>query len=484
MTAPGHALSISGLGIASAAGPLVAGVDLSLRPGRPLTLLGESGSGKSLVAQAIMGTLPAGLRASGSIRLGGTELLALPPAERRKLWGRTISLLPQEPWLALDPTMRVGAQVTEVHRFVHRRSRPESEARGREQLAEVGLGHAAALYPFQISGGMCQRAAIAVAHAGGSPLLIADEPTKGLDAQLRDSVVARLKREADAGRLLLTITHDIAVAQALGGAVGIMLDGRVVEIGAAGTVLQAPAHAYSRALLAADPQGWPDRSPRPSGGPVLRGRGLAKAFGGRRLFSGIDIEVQAGEILSVVGPSGCGKTTIGNILLRLIPPDGGTVERPGGQPRLRFQKLYQDPPAAFAPHQPIRQGLRDLARLHRQPWDRVERLMARLRLQDGLLDRLPGEVSGGELQRFALLRALLLDPVFLFADEATSRLDPVSQQEVVELLLEVVAETGLGVLLVTHDLALAEKLSTRMLRLAGPDQDAAAHGAAQLAIQA
>ena len=458
-------LSVGGLSVASPQGPIVSGVDFSLRAGVPLTLLGESGSGKSLVAQAIMGNLPAGLSVAGRILLDDADLLAGSASARRARWGRTISLLPQEPWLALDPTMRIAPQVAEVHRFVKRRGGRHSVALAQENLLEVGLREAGRLYPFQMSGGMCQRAAIAIAHAGDCDLLIADEPTKGLDAALRDSVVARLKREIDEGRLLFTITHDVAVARALGGMVGVMLEGRLIEIGPAETVLNGPQHEYTRALIAADPQSWTKQAPSATGEVLLVGRGLEKAFGGKVLFSGLDIEIHAGEIVSVVGPSGCGKTTVGNILLGLVEPDKGSLERQQNTSPLRFQKLYQDPPAAFAPHQPIRKGLADLARLHRRQWSDVEALLSRLRLRETLLDRLPSEISGGELQRFALVRVLLLDPVFLFADEATSRLDPVSQKEVIDFLLEIVRERGLGMLLVTHDHHLAERISTNVMPL-------------------
>ncbi|WP_105437111.1 ABC transporter ATP-binding protein [Neorhizobium sp. T25_13] len=460
-------LSVTDLSIHTADGPIVSDVSLSLGRGHPLTLLGESGSGKSLVAQAIMGNLPPGLHATGRILFKGSDLLAETPSERRSRWGRSIGLLPQEPWLALDPTMRVLPQVAEIHRHVKGSDAAASAAGAKENLLEVSLSSAEPLYPFQISGGMGQRVAIAMAHAAGSELLIADEPTKGLDAMLRDQVAARLRQEVENGRLLLTITHDVAVARALGGTIGIMLNGRLVEFGPAETVLEAPEHLYTKALLSSEPSQWVRQVPAASGEPMIAGRGLKKSYDGKTLFSGLDIEIASGEIVSIFGSSGCGKTTIGNILLGLTLPDAGLVERHASLSPLRFQKLYQDPPAAFAPHQTIRKGVRDLSRLHGKPWARVEELLARLRLPESLLDRRPGEISGGELQRFALLRALLLNPAFLFADEATSRLDPVSQKEVVTFLQEIAAETGLAILLVTHDRDIAETISTRVIDLGG-----------------
>ncbi|AOF93950.1 ATP-binding cassette domain-containing protein [Sinorhizobium sp. RAC02] len=458
-------LSVSNLSIFAPQGEIVSGISFSLWRGRPLTLLGESGSGKSLVAQAIMGNLPVGLAARGQVVFKGADLLSESHADRRRRWGRSISLLPQEPWLALDPTMRVSPQVAEVHRYVKGRAAPESDKAAEDNLADVSLAAAAGLYPFQISGGMGQRVAIAIAHATNAELLIADEPTKGLDAGLRDSVTARLKQEVDGGKLLLTITHDVAVARALGGTIGIMLDGRLIEHGPAKRLLPAPEHAYTKALLAAEPSQWGDHARRGTGSVVVTGRGLEKKYGEKVLFSGLDIAISAGEIVSIFGPSGCGKTTVGNILLGLTAPDAGTVERQSGLSPLRFQKLYQDPPAAFASHHTIRKGLTDLVRLHGKDWSTVEALASRLRLTHALLDRLPNEISGGELQRFALLRALLLDPAFLFADEATSRLDPVSQKDVVAFLMEIVAETGLAVLFVTHDRDLADRISTRVTSL-------------------
>lgn len=460
-----QSLTVSGLEIRAGDTAIVRDVAFTLSQGLPITLLGASGSGKSLVAHAIMGSLPDGLAVRGIIKLDNQDLLASGATQTRARWGRTIAILPQEPWLALDPTMQIEGQVGEVHRYLHGLGSAEASKSMRDDLAEVGLGDRTQAYPHELSGGMCQRAAIAVTHAAGASLLIADEPTKGLDAALRDGVVDRLRREVELGRLLLTITHDIAVGAALGGMIGVMLDGVLVEFGPAAEVLDNPQHDYARALIGASPTRWPALALPAAGEPIVSAAGLSKRFGEKPLFDGLDIAVRRGEIVAIVGPSGCGKTTIGNILLGLVKPDSGDVQRSLGIAATRFQKLYQDPPAAFAPHQTLRQSLGDLLKLHGLAWAQAEASMQRFGLGLELLDRRPSEVSGGELQRFAILRALLLDPVFLFADEATSRLDPVSQQEVFAILVEAVRERGLSLLMVTHETALAEKVGSRIVRL-------------------
>ncbi|MGF7158767.1 peptide/nickel transport system ATP-binding protein [Rhodoligotrophos appendicifer] len=437
---------------------------LVLHKGRPFTILGETGSGKSLLAQAIMGTLPKGLCASGSVTIGDRILDLSQDGNHRSLWGTVIGVLPQEPWMALDPTMRAVRQVEEGYLYVRGADRDTARRSANTDLAEIALETASEKLPSQLSGGMAQRVAFAAARAGGAAIIIADEPTKGLDVARRDDVIALLAKEVASGGGLLTITHDLELARRLGGDVAIMLEGKVIEQGAAEAVFRAPSHEYTRRLIAADPASWPMREKTaPAGRSILVAEGLAKRRGGQQLFKGRDFAVGAGEIVGITGPSGCGKSTFGDILLGLLQPDEGIVSRSPDFAPIRFQKLYQDPPSAFPQRVTLRCALDDLVALHRLDEKRIAPLLHRLRLPASLLDRLPSEVSGGELQRLALLRVLLLDPVFLFADEPTSRLDLITQRETIELLIEIAKESGCALLIVSHDAELIEKTSDRSI---------------------
>ncbi|MBB4955220.1 peptide/nickel transport system ATP-binding protein [Agrobacterium vitis] len=460
-------LQLDDASVTSSTGQLVEPVSFRLQAGRPFTILGETGSGKSLLAQALVGLLPQGLRATGRVVIDGASLELADPAAHRPLWGRKVGILPQEPWLALDPLMAALEQVAEGHRFVRGLDDAQAEQAAQSDLSALDVSDAAHKLPGALSGGMAQRVAFAAARAGGARIIIADEPTKGLDVARRDEVIALLMREVESGGTVLTITHDLALAAQMGGDLAVMLDGKIIEQGETAAVLSAPVHDYTRRLIAAEPKQWQarTRSENADDNVVLMADNVAKTRGGRLLFSGQSLRLQAGEIVGITGPSGSGKSSLGDILLGLLKPDEGSVIRVPGIARARYQKIYQDPPSAFAARITIGAGLNDLVRLHRLESEQIAPLMQRLRLAPGLLHRLPSEVSGGELQRFALLRVLLLDPVFLFADEPTSRLDLITQQETIELLVELARERNCAVLIVSHDADLIEKTCDRSIRI-------------------
>jgi ABC-type glutathione transport system ATPase component len=472
---PETVLQVQDLGISLLTGSvapsgrtLLQGCSFALRAGERMTLVGESGAGKSLLAQAIMGTLPSVMRASGSVELLGRNT----NGQRRltqPLWGRQVVMLPQEPWTALNPVMRLRTQVAEAGRFAAGHTWHAAFQRADAHLSALGLAHAGRQWLHQVSGGMAQRVGIACASQSDARLLIADEPTKGLDADACEQVAQLLAGAQQQGQALLTITHDLDLARRLGGRVAVMRGGTIVETGEVTTVLNTPQHAYTRELLAAQPQHWPHLAPtRPQvdKGAVVTADRVALRFGDRAVLQGASLAINAGESVAVVGPSGCGKTTLGNVLVGALQPGQGTVQRRCGVPAWRFQKLYQDPVASFAPGQTIRRGIQDLARLHKLDTSPIPVWLQRLRLSQELLDRLPSEVSGGELQRLAMLRVMTLQPVFVFADEPTSRLDALTQRDTMAALCEAMAAAGCSMLLVSHDSALARQTTHRQWRFA------------------
>jgi len=463
-------LTVQGLAIHDPFGaPLVRPLDLTVPPGGIVSLVGESGAGKSLVCAAIAGTLPDSLVMTGRIRIGGRDTS---DNERRALWARSLFLLPQEPWHALAPARRVLSQTADTPRSAGL-TRPAAIAAARGLLERLGL-HAdrdGGKRPWALSGGMAQRAAVAAALGASADVVLVDEPTKGLDAAVRDRVRDSLRVLMEAGRAVVLVTHDLELAAELGGDVLVLRDGEVVEQGRAAEVLANPGHPFTRALVDAIPGRWRSAT-QAEGAAVVRvsGATLTAGPGGRVLAEGLDLSMARGQIVGLWGASGSGKTTLGNAMLGLRPLAAGTVHwsmplRPGAR-----QKLYQDPGAMFAPWRPIRATMADVLVTLGQARGALDRLLVplleRLRLSPAMLDRLPHAVSGGELQRLALARTMLARPGFLFADEPTSRLDPLTQRDVAALIAAC-AEDGMAVLLASHNRDLIGALASRTVTIGG-----------------
>ncbi|WP_406061917.1 ABC transporter ATP-binding protein [Streptomyces sp. NBC_01077] len=469
----------------------VDGLSFTLDEGRALALVGESGSGKSTVAGALLGLhRGTGARVGGTVRVGGIDVAAAGPGELRRLRGGVAAMVFQDPLSALDPYYAVGDQIAEVYRVHAGGSGRAARARAVEVLDRVGIPDAARRSrsrPHEFSGGMRQRALLAMALACEPRLLVADEPTTALDvtvqAQILD-LLHELRRET--GTALLLVTHDVGVAAESVDEVLVMRAGREIERGPVDGVLGAPSEPYTRRLLAAVPRlDGPVRTPSSTteeGEPLLEVRDLRREFGrGKKAVvavEGASLTVRAGETLGLVGESGSGKTTLGRMLVRLLDPTGGQLRYGGAEIgdlserelrpyRRELQMVFQDPVASLNPRRSVGESIADPLRVAGERDEtrirsRVRELLDRVGLDPDRYEAYPHEFSGGQRQRVGIARALAAEPRIVVCDEPVSALDVTTQAQVTALLAELQAELGLGLVFIAHDLAVVRQVSDRV----------------------
>jgi peptide/nickel transport system ATP-binding protein len=484
--------------------PAVCGMDLTVRRGQTVAVVGESGSGKSTTAAAILGLLPPGGRiTAGRIVLDGRDITSLDRrADRsllRSIRGRVIGYVPQDPMTNLNPVWKVGFQIREALRA--NTDGREARRRALELLAEAGMpdpAKQAGRYPHRLSGGMCQRALIAIGLAGRPKLLIADEPTSALDVTVQRQVLDHLQQlTGELGTALLLITHDLALAAERAESVVVVHRGAVVESGPAQQILHHPQHEYTRRLVAAAPSlvaGSPARTrSRPSGQPaddILVASELTKVYREshgtpwrRTEFCAVDavsFRLRRASTLAIVGESGSGKSTLARMVLGLLQPTSGTVVFDGinvaGQLdrsdalafRRRVQPVFQNPYSSLDPMYSVFRAIEEPLRIHRkgnrkQRERAVHELVDHVALPSSVLGRLPRELSGGQRQRVAIARALALRPEVLVCDEAVSALDVLVQAQILDLLAHLQTELGLTYLFISHDLAVIRQIADDVL---------------------
>ncbi|MFK4790170.1 ATP-binding cassette domain-containing protein [Microbacterium sp. ZW T5_56] len=457
---------------------------LLVTPGECVAVVGESGAGKSLLLRALLGLVPRPLRATATrLDVDGTDLTAASGRDLRRLRGAQIALVSQDALVALDPMRRVGAEVAEplaIHTDLPRSARRQ---RAVELLTDVAVDRPALRaeqYPHELSGGMRQRSLIASALAADPPVLALDEPTTALDATVQRRVLELVRSLADDGRAVILISHDIAAVASVADRVVVMRDGRVVESGTTGEVLSAPAHPYTRELLAAARRAAPAH--RATGDRVLlEARNVTRRFAKTLAVHDVSLTLHSGEVAGVVGESGSGKSTLIRMLLGAEDPDEGEVTLDGAPwsplaesqrraRRTRIQLVAQDPRAAFLPTwsigRTIAEALEAAGVPRAQRPDRVAQLFARVELDPAFAARRPGTLSGGQLQRAAIARALATEPDVLLLDEPLSALD-VSVGSRILALLRRLRDEGVAMVLVSHDLAVVGELADRILVMQG-----------------
>ena len=490
-------LSIRGLKVSfRTPGGIVAavkGVDLDILPGETVAIVGESGSGKSQIMNAALGLLAANGMATGEVLFEGKDLLTLRPAALNAVRGARIGMVFQEPMTSLDPLFPIGRQMALPLMRHGGLSRRAAQAEAVRLLDLVRISDSASrleAYPHELSGGQRQRVMIAMAIANRPALLIADEPTTALDVTVQAQIIDLLQDlKTRLGMAIAFVSHDLNLVRRFADRVYVLNRGDVVEHGPVAQVFAAPATAYTRALLSAEPEGH-KQHPAPDSPVLMSARDICVTFQRpKRLFrarqaplhavDGLSLDLAHGETLGIVGESGSGKSTLGRALLRLIPASGGLrfdgrdlcrLDRAAMKPLRRdLQVVFQDPFGSLSPRMMVGDIIAEGLQVHEPAMARAERetrtiaALQQVGLDPAMRNRFPHEFSGGQRQRIAIARALVLKPRLVLLDEPTSALDRTVQKTIVELLREVQAAHGLSYLFISHDLAVVRAMADRII---------------------
>lgn len=460
-------------------------VAFTVSAGERVALIGETGSGKSVTAKAIIGTLPKNATiASGAIVIDGRDVLAMPRREREALKGTAFSLIMQDPLSSFNPVFKIGTHLDDVMRFADKRnginsSKTERRTRIAAVLRRVQLGDTERVmnaYPSELSGGMRQRVLIGLALLHQPKLLIADEPGTALDVTTQDEILNLINQlVAEENMALLMITHNLGVVRKVADRVVVMHHGDIVETGPCTQILHAPVANYTRSLLDAVPPLYGPRVAdlaQSTRSPIVTIEGLNKIYGRRNGYHAVrdvNLTLKDGEIFGLAGESGSGKTSVARMIMGLSRPTSGNLvidaPSPGRGKRLT-QIVYQNPGTSLNPKRTVRQTLtlplKSIGMDGEARERRMQELMGLVRLPQSYLGKYPHELSGGQKQRVAIARALAAEPKILILDEPTAALDVSVQKTVIDLLLQLREELGLTYLMISHDLSLMRNFCSRI----------------------
>lgn len=482
----------------------VKGISFHVEKGETLGIVGESGSGKSVTARSIMRLLPSppSFLKSGEINFQGRNLVEQSEKEMESVRGQHISMIFQDPMTSLNPTIRIGEQIAESLKKHQQVSKDEAYKKTIELLELVGIKQSEKRYkqyPHEFSGGMRQRAMIAMALACNPSLLIADEPTTALDVTIQAQILTLMKNmQEKLGTSIILITHDLGVVAGMCDRVIVMKEGEIVEEGTTEEIFNNPKHDYTKRLLNALPKlhekKQPKQAPLLSGNldlskPLLEIKSLKKHFdlGHGDTLKAVDdlsFEIYPGETLGLVGESGSGKSTTGRTILQLHEPTDGDVLYKGipitrlskkqlKTMRRHMQIIFQDPYSSLNPRKKVLDiigealDLHGLAKSKEERRARVEELLELVGLNKAHASRYPHEFSGGQRQRIGIARALAVDPEFIVCDEPLSALDVSIQKQIVDLLKDLQHRLGLTYLFIAHDLSMVKHISDRVAVMYG-----------------